>query len=420
MRTFANLFLFFFVTDGLLSTLDDLLGLTFNIEVLSPLRNLNALATLALAVPLLFALGFDRRLPKRVFLPLCAFLLWSSAGCWPLLGLLATQHLLLLASLLQLLLGGLTLAYLRRRSGTSVQLTVEDFHGPAFSLRHTLGYFAALLLALPLLIGYVTLGTLSLQLDTQTAGFMRVSPLGLYMKERTYRHQDKQVRLTGMMHIGEQRYFSSLAQSLGKSRAIVLAEGVSDRQGLLTSGFDYEALGSVLGLTTQKEMAFDARKVDLTQLDELEWDEAELKPDIAMVDVDLSSFTPLTVEFLNVLGRLISSSGSFTENYALYNAWIEEHMSADFYDTLMGDILDKRNENLIGHLNRALQRYDSVVIPWGAMHMPALETALLAQGFHQVAEREHLSLDFRNLPYRELLSRLETLNLPPSPATVAE
>lgn len=418
MRTFANLFLFFFLTDGLLSTIDDLLGLAFGIEGLSPLRTLNALATLFLAVALFFSLGIDRRLPKRIFLPLCLFLLWSTTGCWPLVGMLTTKHLLLLASLLQLLLGVLTLIYLRWRSGTSIQLTNEDFNGPPFSLGNTLGYFALTLLALPLLLGYTALATISQQVDAQTAGFMRISPVGLYMKERIYQQQDKKVRLTGMIHIGESSYFHDLAESLEGARTIVLAEGVSDKQGLLTSRFDYGDIGNLLGLTTQDEMEFAAHKVSLEELDDEAADTSSQDDiHIAVADIDLSSFTPLTVEFLNVLGRLISAEGSFQQNYAAYNDWLDKHMSPELYDTIMGDILDKRNAALIGNLDTALQHYDTVVIPWGAMHMPALESELLAQGFHQIGERERLSLEFATLPISKIVAKLGGENTPALPVS---
>jgi len=409
MRTFANLFLFFFVVDGALSLVDELLGVAFGIDGLAPLRTLNALATLVLALPMFVALGFDRRLPKRLFLPLLAFLLWCTAGCWPLAGTLEPGLLGLLAALLQLLLGAAALGYQRLRSGTSVQLTEEDFRGPAFSLVNTFVYFGVNLFLFPLVLGFLLLATVSQQLDAQTAGFMRVSPTGLYMKERIYRHDDKEIRLTGMIHIGESDYFRDLATSIDTRHTIVLAEGVSDREGLLTTRFDYGDLGSLLGLSTQQELEFPARQVTIDELETHAWNDKDLElPHLARADVDLSSFDPRTVAFLNVLGRLISGEGSFNDNYAAYSAWMEKHMSPELYAVILGDILDKRNDTLLGHLSNALQHYDTVVIPWGAMHMPAIEAAVLAQGFTLVAEQERRSLDFARLPFADMARRLGT------------
>ena len=48
---------------------------------------------------------------------------------------------------------------------------------------------------------------------------------------------------------------------------------------------------------------------------------------------------------------------------------------------LMADIFDERNEHLLTELASALDETDVVVVPWGAAHMPAIEDALVAQGF---------------------------------------
>ena len=406
MRTFANLFLFFFLIDGSLSVLDDALILTSGIELISPLRNLNAIATLLLAFALFIALGLDRRLLKRIFLPLLAFLIWTTAGCWPLGGTLAREQLQLMASLLQLLLGGMTFLYLRYRGG-SFQFRPEDFSGRPFSLMHTLTYFAGSLLVLPFLFVFLTLATVSQQVATQTAGYMRVSPLGLYMKERVYAQKGKEVRLTGMIHIGEQEYYRDLAATIDSRHTIVLAEGVSDELGLLNHRFDYNLVGSALGLSSQEEMLIEAQRVEVDDLGGDDWSEQSFDiPHIARADVDLSAFEPRTVEFLNVLGRLLTGDGEFGEKFADYNSWVEKNMTPEVFDTIMVDIVEKRNHTLIGHLEQALPYYDTIVVPWGAMHMPAIEQALLGKGFMMVDERERLSLDFRSLPYRELAGRL--------------
>ena len=48
---------------------------------------------------------------------------------------------------------------------------------------------------------------------------------------------------------------------------------------------------------------------------------------------------------------------------------------------VMADILDKRNAVVIDGMVRSLALYDTIVIPWGAMHMPAIEAAVLEEGF---------------------------------------
>ncbi len=45
----------------------------------------------------------------------------------------------------------------------------------------------------------------------------------------------------------------------------------------------------------------------------------------------------------------------------------------------------------------ALERYDTVVIPWGALHMKEIEEAVRLRGFRLRDERERVSIDFRKL-----------------------
>jgi hypothetical protein len=57
---------------------------------------------------------------------------------------------------------------------------------------------------------------------------------------------------------------------------------------------------------------------------------------------------------------------------------------------------------VIEGMQRSLKLYNTVIIPWGAMHMPAIEAAVVEQGFTRGPAHERLSLDFRSIPYREM------------------
>jgi hypothetical protein len=66
-------------------------------------------------------------------------------------------------------------------------------------------------------------------------------------------------------------------------------------------------------------------------------------------------------------------------------------------DIIMDDILHRRNMGVIRHLEKALVRYDTVVIPWGALHMKEIEAEVLKRGFKLQEERERVSIDFRKM-----------------------
>jgi hypothetical protein len=254
-----------------------------------------------------------------------------------------------------------------------------------------------------LVLVYTGLATTSYYFEQQTAGFLRLSPIGIYMTERYYHLDGKKVRLAGMMHIGREEYYADLADSISATGTIILAEGVTDQDRLLESRLDYNALAGVIGLTSQDKMEIDGNLVDLDDLDLVSENVGmQDKPDIARADIDLNRFDPETVEFLNVLGRTMFSGKPWIDALAEYNLWVNDNMTEEGVAGVMADILDKRNVVVIDSMVRSLARYDTIIIPWGALHMPAIEAAVVEQGFVPGGKRERLSLDFRTIPYVEL------------------
>ncbi len=406
MRIFANLFLVLFLADGSLSLLDDLLSLHFDIEALSRLRYFMALVVMALCVPLYICLGFDRRLPKRLFLPLVFFVLWAALGMWPLTTLVAGGPYALIPSALQVVLGSLALLYQRLSSGQSPLLTAKRFTTAAFSPRNTLFFIAGNLVVLPLLLVFFGAAALGTYIDNQTAGFVRLGHDGLYMTERVYSLEDKTVHLAGMVHIGNKDYYDELAGSIPPGRTIILAEGVTDQDNLLQSRFSYGKVADLLGLASQEEMRFDGRVIAADDMDlSVHQDGVGSPPDIVRADIDIRDFEPQTIEFINAMGKFFLNGPSFVESYIAFNAWAQKHMTPETNQIIMDDILSKRNREVTRVLEKALQNYDTEVIPWGALHMKGIEQEILAKGFALSQSRERASIDFRKIPSSPLFQR---------------
>ncbi len=403
MRRYANIYIILFLIDAGLSLVDELLvASSVSLPFLSEVRYFVVTIVITLSVVVFACLGIDQRLPKRVFLPLTLYIFWSALALWPLSGIIERESLGLLAAGNQLLLGGIALVLLRGLGGQYL-LTREQFQAPMFSLRSTLGFTAINLLLTPFVLVFCGLAMASYYLEEQTAGFLRLSPIGIYMSERSYQRDGKVVRLAGMMHIGKEAYFEDVAGSMSAKGTIILAEGVTDQDGLLETQFNYGKLAGIIGLTSQEKMHLDGNLVDLNDFDALpQADREPDKPDIARADIDLNQFNPQTIEFLNALGRNLFGGKPLLEGLAEYNVWINENMSEEGIVGVMVDILDKRNVVVIDGMMRSLVRYDTIIIPWGAMHMPAIEEAVLEEGFVPGASRERLSLDFRAIPYAEL------------------
>ena len=370
--------------------------------VLTEIRFFVAHVVITLSMIFYACLGIDRRLPKRVFLPLTLFASWSALAMWPLSGFVAREAFGLTASISQVVIGSIAIILLRSLGGRNL-LTEEQFQAPMFSLRNTLGFTAINLLLTPFVLIYTGLAVTSYYLEAQTAGFLRLSPVGVHMTERSYHLAQKEIRLAGMMHIGKEEYYEDLAKSIPTEGTIILAEGVTDQDRLLESQFNYSKLAGLIGLTSQDKMRLNGNAVEL---DGLGVDGQVIrepgKPDIANADIDLNLFEPKTIEFLNALGRSLFGDKPLAEGLVDYNLWIEDNMSEEGLAGVMFDILDKRNDAVIAGMVQTLKRYDTVIIPWGAMHMPAIEAAVLEQGFAPGKAQERLSLDFRTIPYGEL------------------
>jgi hypothetical protein len=61
----------------------------------------------------------------------------------------------------------------------------------------------------------------------------------------------------------------------------------------------------------------------------------------------------------------------------------------EMWQTLTEDILDRRNENLVAAIDSNLGEYALIVVPWGALHLPAIEDAIFARGFEPVSSVQH-------------------------------
>jgi hypothetical protein len=406
MRRFANIYIVLFLIDAGLSLIDELLQASSSpLAFLTEIRFFVASVVITLSMVLYACLGIDRRLPKRIFLPLTLFASWSALSMWPLSGMVPRETFGITVAICQVVLGFIVIILLRNL-GDRALLTEEQFQTPMFGLRNTLGFTAINLLLTPFLLIFTSLAVTSYYLEEQTAGFLRLSPVGIHMTERSYHLEDKEIRLAGMMHIGKEDYYEDLAESIPTERAIILAEGVTDQDRLMESQFNYSKLAGIIGLISQDKMRLDGNVVDLDYLDVTgEIIREPGKPDIANADIDLNRFDPKTIEFLNALGRSLFGDKPLAEGLAEYNLWVEENMSEEGVAGVMVDILDKRNDAVIASMVKTLQRYDTIIIPWGAMHMPAIEAAVLAQGFAPGNTQERLSLDFRTIPYWELWAK---------------
>lgn len=409
MRVFANLFLLMFLADGGFSLIDELVPLLSPLTSFTPLRSLLAGTVVIMATVLYLCLGIDRRLPKRIFLPQIFFVLFCPFSIWLFPPLAGIRTYGLIAAIVQVALGMLPLYYCHSGAERSLKLPAESFATPFFSLKNSLSFTAANLLTAPFVLIMLLLFTANAYMSEYTADFMRLNPGGLRMVERVYKRADRTVRLAAMIHVANKEFYDELAASIPPGRSIVLAEGVSDDEQLLTASIDYGKTAGYLGLTSQKQLHFRGRFIEPEEFETPGFRSKGTKNgkpagelDILRADVDVSDLRPATILFLNALGKQMQGSESFVNDFLALNSWGKKNITPENYELIIDDILHQRNMAVIRYLDRALNRYDTVIIPWGALHMKEIEAEVLKRGFTLQDERERVSIDF----HKTLLGKL--------------
>ena len=409
-----------YLTDGTLSLFDELLSLIAPLPALSQPRNFLAEVVMIMAFVVFQCLGIDKRLPKRIFLPLISFLCLVPISTLVFPSLWGSATFELLTALGQVLLCLLPVYYLRKMNQSGFLLPESMFQGPFFSLKNTAIFSVAGLSVVPLVSVLLLMSTTNSFLRKGTSGFVRLDPQGIYMADRVYRRDDRTIRLVGMIHIGEKQYYDDLVGQFPSGRTIVLAEGVSDSRNVLPNKLDYGKVADYLGLTLQQEkMHFKGRMIDASELEKpraKSGADGAAQVDVLRADVDVSSFQPQTIRFLDELGKHMRQSTSVSEGLLTAEAWSRKFLTPENQQVIMDDILYRRNNEVVRHLRKAVPRYDTIVIPWGALHMPAIEAEVLKQGFELQQARERMSIDFAKVLRARSTAKLRTTPSPLQPS----
>ncbi|MEX2206334.1 MAG: TraB/GumN family protein [Myxococcota bacterium] len=387
LRRSANGFVLAYAADACVSGLEEALrAATGSIMLLGPR---NALAQLvlwaALLVPL--AVTLTPRLPTALFLFLSVSALWLNFGAAPLLLLLGSPAALGPTAVgIQLAISAFAFVRIRRRnSGAGWLLRDAALVGRSFSLGHSLAWAAGLLLVgLPAVALYVLLWAAS-SVQVATQGFVAFDASGVVLADRRYTRADREVRLVGMMHVGEQEGYRALVRSFAGEDTAVLKEGVTDGGDRLETPLSYGRVAAIVGLDDQEDL--EAYFED-DQLDE------EQGPVFLHADVDVASFAPETIAWLEQIAQVFAAD-DFRTALRGFGAWSSARR--DQWPIVERDLIARRNQHLVARLDEALADYARIVVPWGALHLPAIEAALLERGFVRTAAAQHRLLHWRGI-----------------------
>ena len=371
-----------FLADAVISLADDSLLLFAGSNVFSIIRGIVSVLTALMSVGVYGLMALTPLVPKRLFLPVTLFNLAATLVLFP-CAIYYYGHLQQIAwgmsacqVVLALWLVGWSQGGLRFRW---LLVPVARLNLRCFSWMNSVGFILAnVCLVLPAIIVYLFFCS-SLAVDHFTDGFMALRPGGFTMQVRKYVRDDgKVIELFPMSHVADSDFYQHVSRTF-PTNSIILMEGVTDSQNLLTNKISYQRMAKSLGLAEQHE-AF--------------------APDQGLMvraDVDVSQFSTNTIALLNLV-MLIHVKGATPENVAQL---LEYSPSPQLEDELIDDLLRNRNQHLLEEIHSHLKQADKIMVPWGVAHMPGVAKGILKEGFHLAETQEYLAISFhgrRNPP----------------------
>jgi hypothetical protein len=364
-----------FVADAIVSLLDDTLILLFDVHFLAAIRGIVGFLALLIALAIYGLMALTPIVPKRLFLPLTLF--------YPLVALASVpfwvywhgriQQVSWAISLSQVILGLIILFKARGASGFAWPLVPDELLGArGFTWLNLAGFVSVnLFVFVPAAAAYLVLCA-ALAASHFSEGFLALRPGGLTVQMRKYVRADgKTIQLFPMAHIGEADFYQKIAHSF-PTNAIILEEGVSDDQNLLTNRITYKRMATTLGLSEQVK---------------------EFKPTQGKqvrADVDVDVFGTNTIAFLN-LAMLIHTRGL---NAEVLTALMQYSPPAGLDEQLLEDLLRKRNHHLLQEIQSRLAESEILVVPWGVAHMPEVAREIQKSGFRLEQTQEYVVIRF--------------------------
>jgi hypothetical protein len=126
-------------------------------------------------------------------------------------------------------------------------------------------------------------------------------------------------------------------------------------------------------------------------------------PEIRNADIDARAFEKNTITVLGAAARLYRSD-RLAPALKEFQATLDE-LGPEATEAAFRDLIDNRNTHLLGEIRAGLNDYQRIVVPWGALHLPGIEEAILDWGFEQTATSQR-----RITAYQTILAVLFSRN----------
>jgi len=403
VRVLTNGFWLAFLLDGVISLIDEAFFAGGTASALYGLRAAGSTIVVLASLGVALMVAFTPRSPKRVLVPLLLFTWWAGLAQGFPLGFLKVPQVMLWISLCQVALAALLFIFFRSQEN---RWPFAPAPRPAFAWRYAILSVPAAAVLFAVFVVLAIFTGLSGQLETVSGGYVKMRPDGIYLLERRFQSGDREVRLSGMMHIAEEEFYTDLLPAADpKLPSVVLIEGVTDYDNRLgDEGLSYSRLASMLSISSQEDSVFMEkvsaglrRHREHSSGNETQRDEPTLEDsgsmDFVHADVDVSTFHPKTISFIVTVMSIFQAEDwpSFLKKFSETSGPLNDESSQK---QVIQDILHSRNERLVSEIQASLKDYRRVIIPWGALHLMGVESWLRQHDFVQSGETERKALGF--------------------------
>ena len=228
-----------------------------------------------------------------------------------------------------------------------------------------------------------------------------------YCKVQSFTHIEsgKTVTLIGMIHTADQSFFQRVDEILDE-HDIVLEEGIHGLQSFgIHKYFSKYIFYTIKRFNYLQELSAQGHTLknrDNTALADMSSDEFASEGSFYTPIIQLVSL-PIMIVFTEPYYLLEKSHKTvlsiFSQEAAREKTAEIRHLSLSNMDladkpseTFLPGIIDTRNKILLEKLEEQIsnEKINSIAIPWGASHLPSLETELLKNGYSKVGNHKWL------------------------------
>lgn len=375
MAVLLSVCLGLFVLDAVISLADDSLILFAGSHLLSAIRGLIGLLAILMAIGIYALMALTPMVPKKIFMPVALYNLLAMLASFPLIIYFFGRIQLVswVFSAIQVLLAGWLLVLVQGGFKFRWPLVPKKLLGSRAFSWSNLNRFVLVnvFVVAPAMLVYVFF-CCSRAVDHFTDGFMALHPGGFSVQVRTYARADgKTIELFPMAHVADAGFYQQVERTF-PTNSVILMEGVTDSQNLLTNKISYARMAKTLGLAEQHK-AFEPTR-------------GRLVP----ADVDVDTFSTDTIQLLNLV-MLIHVKGVTPENLAQL---MDYSPSPKMQDELMDDLLHNRNRHLVKEIKAYLPEANHIMVPWGVAHMPGIAKAIQELGLRLVDSENYTVIRF--------------------------